>query len=125
MFENNTVYVKAKAFAKNIVFLYQHLTRYALYKEYTMSKQMLRSGTSIGANIKEALYAQSTPDFIAKLSIALKEAGETEYWIELLTETNYLNPVRSNEIMSDCQELIKLLAAIIKRKKGIPDTPDA
>ena len=123
MFEDNTVYKKAKTFAKKTVELYKHLTRYAMYKEFVMSKQMMRSGTSIGANIKEGLYAQSVPDFISKFSIALKEAGETEYWLELLAETDYITNDKANEMLSDCQELIRLLAAIIKKKKDNLNNP--
>ncbi|MCQ2327979.1 MAG: four helix bundle protein [Paludibacteraceae bacterium] len=82
--------------------------------EYVMSKQVLRSGTSIGANIREARRAQSTADFIAKLYIALKEADETAYWIELLYSTNYISEQMYKSILDDCEELLKLLTTIIK-----------
>ena len=85
---NNVIVDKSKKFALRIVKAYKYL---ADKNEYVLSKQMLRSGTSIGANVKEAIRAQSKPDFIAKMSIALKEASETEYWIELLTESEYLS----------------------------------
>ena len=79
-----------------------------------MSKQMLRSGTSIGANIKEGLYAQSRADFGTKMTIALKEAAETEYWIELLLESEYITKEQADSLLYDCRELIKLLVAITK-----------
>ena len=78
-----------------------------------MSKQLIRSGTSIGANVKEALRAQSKADFKSKLNISLKEASETEYWIELLWRTQYINETAAKSILADCVELIKLLTSII------------
>ena len=83
-------------------------------KEYVLSKQLLRSGTSIGANAKEATVSQSKKEFVAKLNISLKEAAETEYWLELLHETNYLSETEFESINSDCTELNKLLTSIIK-----------
>ena len=82
-----------------------------------MSKQLLRSGTSIGANVAEAQQAQSRPDFISKLNIALKEAVETNYWLRLLQATDYLTQAEFCSIFSDCRELEKLLTAIIKSSK--------
>ena len=82
-----------------------------------MSKQLLRSGTSIGANVTEAEQAQSTPDFVAKMSIALKEASETKYWIRLLASTSYLTEVETVSILNDCVELEKILVSIIKSTK--------
>ena len=82
-----------------------------------MSKQLIRSGTSIGANVSEALDGQSKADFIAKMSIALKEARETEYWLELLFETDYLNESEYASIRQDCSEVAKLLTAIVKTSK--------
>ena len=82
-----------------------------------MSKQLYRSGTSNGANVKESIYAQSKADFINKLSIALKEASETEYWLELLHETGFLTDKEFNVIIKDCIELIKLLISIINTSK--------
>ena len=82
---------KSKNFALRIIKLYKYLTISAENKEYVLSKQVLRSGTSIGANIKEALRGQSRPDFRAKMSIALKEASETEYWLDLLHESEYID----------------------------------
>ncbi len=79
-----------------------------------MAKQILRSGTSIGANIRESVYGESKADFVHKLRIALKEASETEYWLELLHETNYIEEKEYKSLVEDCVELIKLLTAIIK-----------
>ena len=79
-----------------------------------MSKQILRSGTSIGANVRESRRAQSTPDFINKLYIALKEADETSYWLELLHETGFITNEMFNSIYADCEEILKLLTSIIK-----------
>lgn len=87
-------------------------------KEYVMSKQVLRSGTSIGANIAEAFYAQSDADFIAKLYISRKEAGETIYWLELLQEATYLEADVAQSILADCDELLKLLTSSIKTMKN-------
>lgn len=82
-----------------------------------MSKQLLRSGTSIGANVRESEHAESKADFIHKLSIALKEANETEYWLDLLNETNYLNDSEYISIQFDIKEILKLLISIIKASK--------
>lgn len=112
---NNVIVDKSKKFALRIVKAYKYL---ADKNEYVLSKQMLRSGTSIGANVKEAIRAQSKPDFIAKMSIALKEASETEYWIELLTESEYLSVQSGTSLKNDCVELIKLLTSIINSSKN-------
>ncbi|MBN2096022.1 four helix bundle protein [Candidatus Peregrinibacteria bacterium] len=88
-------------------------------KEFVLARQLLRSGTSIGANIEEALGGQSKKDFIAKLSIANKEARETNYWIRLLRDTDILNKNDSEKLLSDCRELIKIISSILltlKRK---------
>ena len=103
---------KSKAFAIRIIRMCQWLSKEKI--EYTLSKQCLRSGTSIGANIVEGLNGQSTNDFIAKLYISLKEANETNYWLELLYETDYIDEKTFNSISKDCLELIKLLTTIIK-----------
>ena len=112
---DNAVKDKSKAFAIRTVKLYQYLTDEK--KEYVLSKQLLRSGTSIGANVSEGIRAQSRPDFFAKLNIALKEAEETSYWLELLHETDYLTEDEFSSIYGDCEELIKLLVAITKTQK--------
>jgi len=106
---------KSFAFAVRIVNLYKYLC--SDKKEYTLSKQLLRSGTAIGALVREAEQAESKADFIHKLAIALKEANETEYWILLLRETGYLTPKECESILSDLTELLKLLTSIIKTSK--------
>jgi four helix bundle protein len=111
----NPVKDKSYRFAVRIIRLYKFLAEEK--REFVLSKQVLRSGTSIGANVKEALQAESRTDFIHKLSLALKEASETEYWLELLQETEYLDQAAFNSIHSDCVELIKLLTSIIKSSK--------
>ena len=87
-------------------------------QEYVLSKQLLRSGTSIGANISEAQQAQSRPDFLAKLSISLKETSETIYWLRLLEATDYLTKAEFDSIMSDCIEIEKILISSIKSLKN-------
>jgi four helix bundle protein len=113
--KNNVVASKSKAFAVGCIRLYQYLVNEK--KEYVMSKQLLRSGTSIGANVKEALRGQSKADFYSKLNISLKEASETEYWLELLNESGYIEDKFFVGIYSDCQEIISLLVAITKHQK--------
>lgn len=105
---------KSKDFALRIIKLYKFLTQTTNNKEYILSKQVLRSGTSIGANIKEALRGQSRPDFRAKMSIALKEASETEYWLELLHESEYIDENSFLSIINDNREIIKILTKIVK-----------
>ena len=114
----NIIVDKSKAFAVRIVRLFQYLCDEK--KEYVLSKQILRSGTSIGANVKEAVRGQSKDDFTHKMNISLKEASETEYWLELLFETEYITEQQFESIVTDCRELIKILTAIIKssRKEG-------
>ena len=112
---DNAVLVKSKAFALLIIRMYKYLTDEK--KEFVLSKQVLRSGTSIGANIKESLYAQSKADFYAKLHIATKEAGETEYWLELLHEGGYLDDNTFTKLNDHCSEIIKLLVSITKTQK--------
>lgn len=111
----NTALQKSMNFAVRIVRLYQYLC--ADKKEFVMSKQLLRSGTSIGANLREAKYAQSASDFISKNSIALKEASETEYWLELLYRTDYLTEKEYGSISADCSEIVKMLTAVINTAK--------
>lgn len=112
----NAILIKSKAFAIRIIKLYQYLSDEK--KEFVLSKQLLRSGTSIGANCREAARAQSKADFVAKLNISLKEADETAYWLELLNETDYLTKAQYESIYADCEELIKLLVSIIKSAKN-------
>ena len=114
MEKRNVIKEKSFAFAIEIVFLYKVL---AERKKFILSKQLLRSGTSIGANIRESEHAQSKADFIHKLSIALKEANETEYWIDLLFETKYLTQTEFDIIKPKIIELLKLLTSIINTSK--------
>jgi four helix bundle protein len=113
--KDNVIVEKSKAFAIRIIRLYQFLSTEK--QEYIMSKQLLRSGTSIGANVRESIFGQSKPDFHTKMTIALKEAGETEYWLELLYETGYLTIEQFNSITADCKEVLKILIAITKTTK--------
>lgn len=109
---NNIIVDKSFSFAVRIVNVYKHLTQ--LQKEYVMSRQLLRCGTSIGANIAEAQRGQSKADFRAKMSIALKEANETDYWIRLLYKTEYLNDTQYESLIADIQEILSILIAICK-----------
>ena len=111
----NVVLVKSKKFAVRIIKLSQYLQTER--QEWVISKQLLRSGTSIGANIREGTQAVSKPDFVNKLSVALKESVETEYWLELLAETEYLSEVEFQSVYKDNQELTKLLTSIINTMK--------
>ncbi len=106
---------KSKAFALRVIRLYKYLCEER--KEYILSKQLLRSGTSIGANIAEAFYGQSEADFVSKLSIAQKETSETIYWLDLLHESDYLKQNEYDSVYSDAEELIKLLTSSIKTMK--------
>ena len=111
----NIIEEKSFAFAIRIVNLYKHLNE--TKKEFVLSKQLLRSGTSVGANVAEAEQAQSTADFVSKMNIALKEASETKYWIRLLASTSYLTEAESASILNDCVELEKNLVSIVKSSK--------
>lgn len=115
MKENNIVQLKSYNFAIRIVRVYQYLNENK--KEYTLSKQLLRCGTSIGANIEEALGGQSSNDFYAKLTIAYKEARETKFWVRLLTDTDYLSKQQSDSLLTDIEELLKLIGSIQKTMK--------
>ena len=112
---DNVIENKSFNFSIRIVNLYKYLT--VEKKEYVLSKQLLRSGTSIGANVAEAEQAQSKPDFVSKMNIALKETAETKYWIKLLQATNYLTNEAGSSILADCVELEKILVSIIKASK--------
>ena len=103
---------KSKNFAIRIVRLYQYLCTET--KEFVLSKQLLRSGTSIGANLAEAIYGISDKDFLSKMYISLKECAETKYWLELLFKTDYLTEQQYQSINEDCTELIKLLTSSAK-----------
>ena len=114
MKQENVILEKSFAFAVRAVKLYKYLCDEK--KEYVLSKQLLRSGTSIGANINEAQAAQSTNDFVAKMSIASKEARESKYWIDLLSQTGFLDSSEQHTqtLRNDIDELIKMLTSIIK-----------
>ena len=115
MKNDNVILEKSKAFALEIIELYKHLT--VDKKEFIMSKQVLRSGTSIGANAREAVRGQSKADFNAKLFISLKEAEETAYWLELLHESSYLEEEKFKQIYIKCEEIIRILVSILKHVK--------
>lgn len=114
--KDNAIAIKSKEFGKRIVKAYQFLLK---SNETIMSKQLLRSGTAIGALVKEGEFAQSKADFVNKMSIALKEANETLYWIDLLHHGEYFNEVTAKSLSDEVKELISLLVAIIKSSKGV------
>ena len=116
MVKDNVIINKSMEFAIRIVNLYKYLC--SDVKEFVMSKQILRSGTSIGANIREGIYAQSRDDFISKMSIALKEASETVYWLELLNRTDYISVKQFDSLNKECIELIKMLTSTVKNSKA-------
>ncbi len=111
----NVVATKSYAFAIRIINLYKFLIQDK--KEFVLSKQLLRSGTAIGALIKEAEHAQSKADFLNKMNIALKEANECEYWLMLLKDTKYISLDEFNSMANDCNEILKLLISIVKTTK--------
>ncbi len=111
----NAIQDKSFHFAVRIVNLCRYLQ--TEQKEYILTKQLLRSGTSIGANVSESQQAQSRPDFINKMNIALKEAYETNYWLRLLHETQLVTDVQFQSIFADCSELERLLISIVKTTK--------
>lgn len=113
----NALNDKSYAFAIRVVRMTQFLQNEK--REFVLSKQLLRSGTAIAALIREAQYAQSKADFINKMSIALKEANETGYWINLLYDTDYLDSKSFESIQQDCKELLKLLISTVKTSKKI------
>lgn len=110
--ERNLIVVKSKEFALRIIKLYTYLKKEK--KEFVLSTQLLRSGTSIGANVREAIRGQSKADFGAKMNIALKEASECEYWIELLGESGILSIKETESIKQDCKRILRILTAIVK-----------
>jgi four helix bundle protein len=114
---NGPVYEKSFAFALRIVKLYKYLCEEK--REYVLSKQLLRSGTAVGALVREAEHAESRADFIHKMAIALKEANETQYWLQLLHQSDYINLQGYESISPDSEEIIRLLVAIIKTAKKV------
>ena len=116
MKDNNQIAFDSKIFAIRIVNLYKFLVD--VKKEFVLSKQILRCGTSIGANISESVFAQSRQDFISKLSISLKEASETKFWLELLHETDYISDSQFESLNNDNSKLIGTLVNIINSTKN-------
>jgi len=114
--KENIIKNKSFDFALRIVKLYQLLIGHK--KEFVLSKQLLRSGTAIGALVRESEHAESKADFIHKLSIALKEANESEYWLLLLLKSNYLEPDEFDSLKNNIDEILRLLVSIIKTSKG-------
>ena len=110
--KENTIMRKSFAFSVRIVNLHKYLSEQK--KEYVISKQIYKSGTSIGANVTEAQRAQSTADFVSKMKIALKEANETQYWLQLLHETQYITDREFDSLHGDLVEILKILTAICK-----------
>ena len=116
LMKDNVLIDKSIAFAARIVKLHSYLNKEK--KEHIISKQVMRSGTSIGANINEANYGQSKADFISKLHIALKETAETEYWLRLLLLSDYIDEAMSNSLLQDCLEIKRILIASLNTAKG-------
>jgi four helix bundle protein len=116
MNEENPVLKKSYLFALRIIKMYRYLCEKK--KEYVLSKQILRSGTSIGANIEEAIGGHSEKDFAAKMSIAYKETRETHYWLRLLKDSGYITTNETKSILLDCDELLKILGSILKTVKS-------
>jgi four helix bundle protein len=113
---NNIIVDKSKSFALRIIKLFRYLTEN--HRIAPVANQILKSGTSIGANVKEAVRAQSKPDFYSKMNIALKECSETEYWLELLHESGYITEEQFESIYGDCKELLKILISITKTQNN-------
>ena len=108
--QDSIVKNKSYKFAIRIINLYKYLTKNK--KEFVLSKQILRSGTSIGANVEESLGGKSTKDFLSKLSVAYKETRETKYWLNLLKDSQYLNETESKSLLLDCEELLRIIGKI-------------
>ena len=119
----NTAMQKSKRFAVRIINLYKYLTEEK--REFIMSKQLLRCGTSIGANLAEAQCAISKKEFLSKVYIALKECAETKYWLEILCETEYLTQSQYQSVSSDCEEIRKMLSSTTKTVKSTLHTPNS
>lgn len=112
---DNDIEQKTFDFSVRVVNLYKYLC--SSKQEYTMSKQLLKCGTSIGANVAESQNAQSNNDFVSKLSIALKETAETKYWLKLLLETEYISKAEFDSIYNDCDEIYRIISSIIITSK--------
>ena len=114
--KENIIQDRSYKFALRVIRLYRYLTESK--KEYVLSKQILRSGTAIGANVEEAIGGQSRKDFISKLSIAYKEARETNYWLKLLMDSSYLEKSDAQDIINDCNEILKIIGSIQRTTKN-------
>ena len=114
--EKNLIEEKSYQFAVKIILLYKDLIK--KHKEYVLSQQLLKAGTSIGANIQEGIFAESKADFVHKLHLSLKESRETRYWLNLLVDTDYIDEPKGNEMIIECNELIKILTSIINTTKS-------
>ena len=112
MKSDNAVQIKSYDFALRIIKVYKYLSQER--KEFVLSKQLLRSGTSIGANIEESIGGQSKADFFAKITIAYKETRESKYWIRLLRDSEYLTYEQSEDLLKDVEELLKIIGSIQK-----------
>jgi len=115
MKKDNAIEIKSKEFAIRVVRLARYLIQEK--REFILSRQLLRSGTSIGANVKEALRGQSKADFISKMNIALKESEETEYWLEILHEADYLTDIEFESIFQNNKEILRILMSIVKTSR--------
>ena len=113
--KDNIIVKKSYSFALEIITIYKYLV--SEKKEFVLSKQLLRSGTSVGANIHEAIASESKKDFIHKLGISVKEARETSYWLNLLKDSNYISEEQFNSLNRNCDELIRILNSIILTTK--------
>jgi four helix bundle protein len=113
---NNVIQEKSYAFAIRIVRICQHLAN--IKKEFVLSKQLLKSGTSIGANLEESIGGQSKRDFCSKIDIAYKEARETHYWLRLLRDTDQLDPEEAESLLANCNELLRIMGAIRRTTKN-------
>ena len=114
--DSNIIVDKSYKFALRIIKLFKYVSKNK--NEFVLSKQVLRSGTSIGALIQEAMHAESNADFIHKLSISYKEANETQYWLRLLKDSDIINTKSADSILKDCNEIIKILTSIINTSKS-------
>ena len=116
MKSENVIQTKTYAFAIRVVKIYKFLCEQK--KEFVLSKQLLRSGTSIGSNVEEGIGGQSEKDFYAKLNISYKEARETHYWLRILRDTDYLSETESTSMLADCDEILRIIGSIIKTMKA-------
>ena len=109
-------------FGCRITRLFQYLTEDAEYKEFVMAKQIYRNGTSVGANVRESKHTQSDADFLSKMSVAYKEADETDYWLNLLHDNGYIDDEQFHSLSHDCDRILKILTSIVKTMKAKIDS---